>query len=231
MNAQVTLPELQRRMVGVARALHTRAWVANHEGNATALTADGRLLATPGGASLGDVREGDLLLLDRFGRKVSGAGEPFAELPMHLAVFRGRPDVGAVVHAHPPVATAFACAGLPVEARFLPEFIVEIGGIVPLVPFALPGSEALAQGLADFLEPFDAVLLANHGVLAWGPDLATALRRIEHVEAAATILRDARALGGAQPLPDELVLLLEDARTQAGLGPSGRARARARTAG
>lgn len=231
MNAQVTLPELQRRMIAVARALHTRGWAANREGNVTALTADGRVLATPGGASLADVRESDLLSLDRFGRKVSGAGEPFLELPMHLAVFRGRSDVGAVVHAHPPVATAFACAGLPIDARFLPEFVVETGGLVPLVPFALPGSEALSQGLTDFLEPFDAVLLANHGVLAWGSDLATALRRVEHVEAAATILRDARALGGPQALPDEFVHLLGDARTQAGLGPSGRARARARTGG
>jgi len=228
MNAQVTLPELQRRMVAIGRSLHGRAWVAGCEGNATVLTADGRLLATPGGASLGDVREGDLLLLDRFGRKVQGAGEPFAELPMHLAVYRGRADVGAVVHAHPPVASAFAAAGLSVEARFLAEFVVALGGVVPLVPFALPGSEASAQGLADFLEPFDAVLLAGNGVLAWGPDLSTAHRRIERVEAAATILREARALGGPNALPDEVVALLLDARTNAGLGPSGRARARSR---
>lgn len=230
MNAQITLPELQRRMIRVARALHARGWVAHHEGNATALTSDGRILATPASISLGDVREGDLLLLDRFGRKVSGAGDAPVELSAHLAVLKGRLDAGAVVHAHPPAATAFATCGMPVEARFLPEFIVQTGGVVPVVPFALPGSEALAQALVPFLEPFDVVLLAGHGVLAWGPDLETALGRVEHVEAAARILLDSRALGGGQPLPDEMVSLLLDARTQAGLGPSGRARARARKA-
>ena len=227
MNAPVTLPELQREVVRISRALHARGWVANHEGNVTALTADGKVLATPTALSKGDVREVDLLLLDRQGKRLQGARKPFGELPMHLAVYQSRDDVGAVVHAHPPAATAFAVAGRPVEALFLPEFVVSIGGTVPVVPFALPGSESLSQALLPFLAPFDVVLLGSHGVLAWGPDPATALLRVEHVESAARILLDVDRLGGARALPDEVVRLLLDARTKAGLGPSGRARAKA----
>jgi L-fuculose-phosphate aldolase len=221
--ASVSLPELQREMVRVSRLLHDHEWVANHEGNLTALAGDGHVLATPTAMSKGDVREGDLLLVDRSGRKIHGSRRPFSELSMHLAVYKGRPDVGAIVHAHPPASTAFAVAGRPVDAAFLPEFVVSIGGKVPLVPFALPGSETLNNSLVPFLEPFDVVLLQNHGVLAWGPDLSTALLRVEHCESAARILLSAGPLGGPKPLTDEVVRQLLDARTRAGLGPQGRA--------
>lgn len=230
MNALVTLPELEREIIRICRSLHARGWVANHEGNATVLTGDGKVLSTPTAMSKADVRESDLLLLDRFGRKVSGGRKPFGELPMHLAVYQARPDVGAVVHAHPPCATAFAAANRPVDAMFLPEFIVSIGGVVPVVPFAPPGSEALNSALLPFLEPYDVVLLQNHGVLAWGPDLSTALLRIEHTVEAAMVLLNLAPLGGPRPLSDEVVRLLLDSRTKAGLGPAGRARAGASAA-
>ena len=227
MNASVTLPELQREVVRVSHVLHARGWVANHEGNVTALTADGKVLATPTAMSKADVRETDLLVLDRTGRKLQGARSPFGELPMHLAVYGTRADVGAVVHAHPPACTAFASVGRPVEAFFLSEFIVGTGGVVPVVPFALPGSEALCGALQPFLEPYDVVLLGSHGILAWGADPATALKLIEHCEATAQILLAAERLGTANALPDPVGRLLLDARTSAGMGPSGRARARA----
>ncbi len=221
---QTTLPELMREVVRVCRALHARGFVANHEGNVTALTSDGRILATPTSMSKADVRESDLLLLDRHGRRIQGHRKAFSELPMHLAVYRARQDVRAVVHAHPPHATAYAAVGRPIEAPFLPEFVVSIGGVVPLVPFALPGSEALSQNLAPFLEPYDVVLLANHGVLAWGPDLTTALLRVEHCEEAAQVLLLCERLGQARPIPEPLLAQLYEARTRAGLGPAGRAR-------
>ena len=221
---QTTLPELEREVVRVSRAIHGRGWVANHEGNVTALTADGKVLATPTAISKGDVREADLLVLDREGKRITGTRKPFSELSMHLAVYRRRADVRAVVHAHPRAATAFAAAGRPIEARFLPEFLVSIGGVVPVVPFALPGSQALVGALDPFLEEFDVVLLQSHGVLAWGPDLSTALLRLEHCEEAAGVLLAAAALGGPKPIPDEMARLLLDSRTKAGLGPAGRAR-------
>ncbi|NOZ01977.1 MAG: class II aldolase/adducin family protein, partial [Deltaproteobacteria bacterium] len=166
------LPRLRREMLRVCHALHDREYVANHEGNVTALTASNSILATPTSVSKGDVRENDLIELDRHGRRIRGSRRPFSEVAMHLAVYRGRTDVRAVVHAHPPISTAFAAAHRLIEAPFLPEFVVSIGGIVPVVPFALPASEALNKELVPFLEEYDVVLLANHGVLAWGPDLS-----------------------------------------------------------
>lgn len=221
---QTTLPELEREVVRVCRALHSRGFVANHEGNVTALTPDGHILATPTAMSKGDVRESDLLILDRYGRRVRGHRKPFSELPMHLALYRARPDVRAVVHAHPPHATAFAVVGLSIEASFLPEFVVSIGGRVPLVPFALPGSEALNQVLLPFVVEWDVVLLANHGVLAWGPDLTTALLRVEHCEEAAQVSLLASRLGPPKPIPDPLLQQLLETRARAGLGPAGRAK-------
>jgi len=229
MNAEITLPELQREVARISRRIYDRGFAANHEGNVTALTADGHVLSTPTAVSKGDIHEADLLLLDRQGHKVLGSRKPFSELAMHLAVYKGRPDVGAVVHAHPPKATAFAVMGLPIEAFCLPEFVVSIGGMVPVVPFALPGSEALNNALQPFLEGFDVVLLQNHGVLAWGPDVSTAMLRIEHCEEAATILLAARSLGVPASLPPETVQQLLDSRTRAGLGPAGRTRSRVKT--
>lgn len=224
MSSNLTLPGLERDMVRICRTLHQRGFVANHEGNVTALAARNRVLSTPTSMSKGDITERDLLELDRHGRKLRGSGSPFSEIAMHLVVYRGRPDVRAVVHAHPPISTAFAVSGRPVEAQFMPEFVVSIGGTVPLVPFALPGSESLNNALAPFLEEFDVVLLANHGVLAWGPDLSTALLRVEHCEAAAGICLNSQRLGGPTPIPEEQVERLLEARTRAGLGPAGRSK-------
>jgi len=222
MNTSFTLPELEREVVRVCDALHSRGFVADHEGNVTALTSDNSILATPTAVSKGDIREYDLLLLDRLGRKLSGSGKPFSEIAMHLTVYRGRDDVRAVVHAHPPKSTAFALVGRPIEAGFLPEFVVSIGGTVPVVPFALPGSESLNKALAPYLEEFDAVLLENHGLLAWGPDVSTAMLRIEHCEATANIVLTAERLGEPKAIPEELLERLYESRTRAGLGPAGR---------
>ncbi len=228
MNAQVTFPELQRQIVHFSRQLHENGWAAGGQGNVTAMTADGRILATSADVSLGAIKEAELLTLDRFGRKLAGIGNPFVELPMHLAVFKGRLDVRAVVHAHPPASSAFAAANQAIEAFTFPEFIIQTGGSVPVVPFALPGSEALSQGLVPFMERYDVVLLEGHGVLAWGADLQTAMMLVELVEATARTLLDAATLGGVKKLPDPMISLLLEARTNAGLGPAGRARASAK---
>lgn len=222
MSGQTTVPELKREVARIARLLHAKGFVANHEGNVTARLPDGRILATPTAVSKGDVYDKDILLLDRFGRQIQGTRKPFSELKMHLCVYRMREDVMAVVHAHPPTATAFAAVGIPVEAFFLPEFVVSMGGKVPVVPFALPGSEALNHALEPYIEEFDTVLLQNHGVLAWAHDVSTAYLRIEHCEEAAMVLLAARQLGAPREIPPEMVSRLLEARTRAGLGPEGR---------
>src|SRR5262249_56633146 len=120
-----------------ARRVHERGWIANHEGNLTLRRAEGRILATPTATSKAAVTAERLILVDGNGRVVGGRGKPFSELGLHLAVYAARPDVNAVIHAHPPVATGFAVAGVPLAAPVLAEAVVSLGSIVT-VPFAAP---------------------------------------------------------------------------------------------
>ncbi len=216
---------LRREVVRIARLLWERGWVANHDGNVTARLAEGLYVSTPTAISKRLVDHDSLLLMDAEGRKVRGAMRPFSERGLHLTVYRLRPDVGAVLHAHPPHATALAVTASGPLPCFLPEAMVSLGPEVPLVPFAPPGDEA-ERALAPFVEPFDAVLLARHGALAWGDDPEQAFLRMELVEHLARIALLASPHGGVQPLPPEVCTRLLDARAKAGLGPEGRNRPR-----
>lgn len=210
---------LAAELVAASHLLHERGWVANHDGNLSAK--DGaRLLATPTATSKRLVSEASLVPLDAGGQVVAGTGKVFGEIGLHLTVYERRPDVLAVVHAHPPNATAIASSrsGKELLARpFLPEAVVSLGPIIPLVPVAAPGEPARAA-LAPWCETVDAVLLANHGVLAWGGTVEQALLRLELVEHLARIAVAAQPLGGIEPLPTEFIRSLMPARAKAGLG-------------
>ena len=213
---------VRRQVVEVARLLWERGWVANHDGNVTARLGSGLFVSTPTAVSKRKVDVDSLLLVDARGRKVRGALRPFSERGLHLVVYRRRADVGAVVHAHPPHATALAVTGASLPC-FLPESVVSLGPEVPLVPFAPPG-EAAEAALAPFVEPYDVVLLERHGVLAWGDDPEQAFLRLELVEHLARIALLAEPRGGVRPLPEPVVTKLLQARARAGLGPEGRGR-------
>jgi len=205
---------LRTELSAVAKSLHARGFCANHEGNVTARLERGRFLATPGAVSKRLCEPDALVVLDEKGAVASGRGKSFSEAALHLAVYRVRADVGAVVHAHPPYATAFACAGRALDRPILAEAVVSLGAEIPLVPFSAPGEAAVAA-LAPFLERFDAVLLGSHGVLAWGDDLEQASLRLEHVEQVARICQLAEPLGGARALPAEALPALLEARRKA----------------
>ena len=213
-------PSLRARVAATSRELHARGWVANHDGNLT--VRDGaRFLATPTATSKRVIGDRDLLELDPAG-KVVGAGKVFGELGLHLAVYQRRPDVGAVIHAHPPHATAVACARGGVSDHvigrpFIAEAVVSLGPIIPRLPFAPPGEPAVAA-LAPWCEEVDAVLLGGHGVLAWGADLEQAFLRLELVEHLARIALAALPLGGPEALPASAMAPLLAARAKAGLG-------------
>jgi len=214
---------LRGQVVEYARSLHTRGWVANHDGNITArLAAGDRFLATPTATSKAKVTNDSLLIVDQSGAKVSsGGGMGFSELSLHLAVYAARPDVRAVVHAHPPHATGFAVAGRTLDAPFIAEAVVSLGPSIPTVPYAAPGAGA-ASALGPYLAEYDAVLLGNHGVLAWGVDVEQAYLRLELVEHLARIALVAHQLGGVRALPASALPALAEARAKAGLGPRGR---------
>jgi L-fuculose-phosphate aldolase len=214
MNARGVRGEL----IAISQELHRRGWVANHDGNVTARLPGDRFLATPTATSKRRVDDRGLIEVDAAGKVVSGTGKPFGELGQHLAIYQRRDDVGAVVHAHPPYATALAVSGSrALERPFIAEAVVSLGPSVPTVPFALPGAAA-REALLSFADDFDAVLIANHGVFAWGTDLEQAYLRLELVEHLARIATLAQATGGPAYLPDSAIAPLLAARRVAGLG-------------
>ncbi|GAB4534002.1 MAG: hypothetical protein Tsb0020_49700 [Haliangiales bacterium] len=210
--------QLRREMIALAHALHERGWVANHDGNLSARLGPGRYLATPTATSKRAVDDGNLIEVDGDGKRLAGTARSFSEFKLHACVYERRPDVHAVIHAHPPHATAIACSGHnPLAEPFMPEAVVSIGATVPKVPFAPPGPAAIAA-LAVVVERVDAALLASHGVIAWGRDLEQAYLRLELVEHMARVAVLAAPLGGVTPLPKDALPALLQARARAGLG-------------
>ena len=188
-------------IVRVCRRLYERGLVAGPDGNVSARLADDTILVTPAGRSKVDVAAHDLVLVDSRGEVLAGDSRPSSELKMHLRIYERRRDVRAVVHAHPPTATGFAVAGESFVAPVLPEVILQMG-TVPLVPYATPGSDALADLFEPFLERHDAFLMANHGATTVGTTLEQAHQRMESLEHAARILLTARTLGRVNALSD-----------------------------
>jgi L-fuculose-phosphate aldolase len=164
-----------------------------------------------------DVRTDDLVELGLDGRRIRGAHRASTEIAMHLRIYQRRPDVMAVVHAHPPTATGFAVAGESFMTCILPEVIFTIGSI-PLVPYATPGTTGLADSFEPFLGAYDAFLMANHGATTVGPTLTIAHQRMESVEQTARILLTARLLGRVNALSADEVRALAEARARAGIG-------------
>lgn len=210
------MKRLRHEVAEVSQFLHRVGWCANHDGNVTVRDGN-RFIATPTATSKRKVLEKDLIEVDAKGQ-VTGAGKVFGEIGLHLVVYERRPDVGCVVHAHPPNATAIAASrGNPIERPFIAEAVVSLGPLIPKVPYAQPGESAKAA-LAPWCELVDAVILGNHGVIAWGKDCETALLRLELVEHLAKIAVAAHALGGIEPIPDSAMQPLLAARAKAGIG-------------
>jgi L-fuculose-phosphate aldolase len=195
-------------LVEYGRRLHEQGFVAATDGNLSARLAGGEFLATPTGVPKRELSEGLLAHLSAGGEHLSGP-LPSSEWPMHRAIYQVRPDVGAVVHAHPPFATALACAGLSLDAPVLSEVEISLG-TVPLLPFYLPSTAELARSTSAGLGEGRAALLANHGAVTVGPDVRTAYYRMETLEQAARIHLYAKLLGGARALPSPAVEALRD---------------------
>jgi L-fuculose-phosphate aldolase len=202
-------PLLRAQVAQAARRIHAAGWAANHDGNVSARIGRDRFLITPTATSKAEITESMLVVVDGKGELVEGTRKPPGETELHLAAYRARPEVDAVLHAHPPHATAFGVARVPLEPNCLPEAVVSLGQ-VPLAPFAMPKTPLATEAVSRCAAEADAMLLPGNGVLTLGPDVGLAFLRMELVEHLAKILQHARALGGAQPLPpEEMARLLE----------------------
>lgn len=198
---------LRCEMVRVGRMLYEREYVAATDGNISVRLDNGQLLATPSGACKGMLRPDDLVVVDMDG-KLAGRQRSkrcvSSEIGMHLLVYRLRPDVKAIVHAHPPTATGFAAAGMALDEPLIAEVVVTLKSI-PLARYATPGTEDLQEALAPLVPEHDAILMANHGVVAYGSDLMRAYLNMEVVEHFAQIVLVAHKLGPSNPLPPQEV--------------------------
>ncbi|HEU4721585.1 MAG TPA: class II aldolase/adducin family protein [Gemmatimonadaceae bacterium] len=208
---------IAEQIVAVCRRLYDRGLIAGQDGNVSVRLGSGHILVTPAGLSKVDVTAAALVELTPEGRQVTEGLGASSEVGMHLRIYRERPDVRAIVHAHPPVATAFGVVGRDFMDAVLPEVIFHLGR-VPLVPFALPGTPALGDAMAPYLAEHDAFLLASHGATTVGPTLRLAHQRMESLEHAARILCAASQLGAVTPLPPEHVAALQRARAAARAG-------------
>jgi len=207
--------DAQIMLAAACRRLHARGLLAGAEGNLSCRLPNGDLLVTASGVDKGAIDHTHVLrvhadgTLCHEGRGNALPGDPLtrdtarrpsSELGMHLACYAARADVQAIVHAHPPAATGFAVAGIPIPANVLPELLVVLGPVA-LVPYGRPGTPALASAMRPYFAAHDVFLLANHGVTAVGRSIEEALLRMESVEQSARILTVARLLGGARALP------------------------------
>ena len=191
------LPKVRAELVAVSRRLHENGWVANHDGNVSVRLNGGRLLITPTAVSKRDVDDAMLLIVDMDGKVLEGRRKPFSELELHLAMYRARPEAEAVIHAHPPHATAYGLVGLELTPVAMPEIVVSLGSRIPTLPRVMPKEKAGVEAVEKAAREVDAMLLSGNGALTLGVDLSQALLRMELVEHYAKILRRARAGHGA----------------------------------
>lgn len=201
----MTFQQEREAVCRVGRLLYDRGYVAANDGNISVKVAEDRLLITPSGVSKGRMTPEMLLVTDMDGTVIEGDRHPSSEGKMHLEVYRGRPDVNAVVHAHPPVSTAFAVCRRGLETPCLSELVAGLGQVPCTPSFAMLSTEEVPESVRPYLAEHNALLLANHGALAWGGDLWEAFDRLETVEHTAKIVLNAQLLGGGIPLTEEEV--------------------------
>ncbi|HSK62635.1 MAG TPA: class II aldolase/adducin family protein [Pyrinomonadaceae bacterium] len=214
----------RRELITVCHLMYERSYVVSSDGNVSVRLDDGRILATPTMTCKGRMTEDLLALTDLDGRPLNDR-RASSELAMHLLIYRERPEIKAVCHAHPPHGTAFAVAGLAIDQPILSEVILTLG-CVPLASYGTPSTEELTDAMQPLVQYHNALLMANHGAVAYGADLWQAWDRLETLEHTAKIAILSRMLGGSKNLSPEAIEKLINVREAAGyLGESARGQA------
>jgi L-fuculose-phosphate aldolase len=200
-------------IVQYGKVLYERGFIAASDGNISVRLDEHRLLVTPTCLCKGMMSEDDLVIVDLNGRKLEGRREVSSEVAMHLLIYRMRPDISAIVHAHPPTATGFAAAGIALDKPLISEVVLTLGA-VPLAPYGCPGTPELSNSLRPLVPNHDAILMANHGVVTYADDLTRAFMHMETVEHFAKITLVTRTLGRQQVLNADEVAKLDKIRQQ-----------------
>ena len=207
---------LRRALCNVGSLCYQKSYIVGADGNLSARLSDGTILITPAGAMKGFLEPHQLAHIDLSGAVLDSGPRPSSEVGIHLVAYQERPEMKAVVHAHPPHAVAMTIAGIDMQAPFIPEIIVTIGGI-PTAQFGTPGTPELAESIREIVRCSDTVLMSNHGSVTLGTNLMDAFKKLDMVEHTARILYLAHTVGPARPLPPEYVAKLLATREALGI--------------
>ena len=201
---ELTYMELREQICDICHKMWQLGWVAANDGNVSVKLPDGTFLATPTGMSKSFITPEKLVHIDQDGQNLDASAglKPSSEIKMHLRCYKEREDVGAVLHAHPPVATGYAVANKPLDEYSMIETVIALGSI-PVTPYGTPSTYEVPDRIAPYLGEHDALLLQNHGALTVGADLITAYYRMETLELFAKISLNAHLLGGAKEISRE----------------------------
>ena len=217
--------EARRDILEVGRRMYARGFAAANDGNISARVGDDAVWVTPTAVSKGFMTEDMLIKTDLDGNILEGERKPSSEIRMHLRLYKELPEIGGVVHAHPPVSASFAAAGIPLDQALLQESVVLLG-VIPVAPYALPGSDGLADSVVPFCHEYNGLLLEHHGAVAWAGDVIHAYYRLESIEYNATVAMYTRMMDIGRPLKesqiDELLKLRPSWGVTAGGRPKGR---------
>ena len=210
--------EIKKLMCDIGRRVYNKGMVAANDGNFSVKLNDNEFLCTPTGVSKGFMTPEYICKVDAKGNLIQANGnfKPSSEIKMHMRVYEKRPDVGAVVHAHPSYATSFAIAGIPLTQPIMPEAVIALG-CVPIAKYGTPGSYEIPDAVEEYLPYFDQVLLESHGALTWSTDLMAAYMKMESLEFYAELLYKAKMLGGPKEFDKQQIEQLYEIRRKMGL--------------
>lgn len=220
MNLAMNEMKIRQAICEMGQKLYDKGFVAANDGNISAKISPNEIIVTPTGVSKGGMKPGDLVKMTLDGKVLSNKGRPSSEVKMHIEVYKTNPQINGVVHAHPPIATAFAVARLPMEAPILSEAVVNLG-VVPVADYALPGTTEVPESIKPYILDYNAVLLANHGLLTWGNDLTQAFFRMESVEHYGKILLYVNQIGDPKEFNCSQINALLDIRNNIGIKSGG----------
>lgn len=212
----MNVQKLKETIIDIGKRMYAKEWIASNDGNISVKLAEDRVLVTPTRQSKGFMTPDMLTIIDFEGNIIEGTYQPTSESMMHLTIYKSRPDVSAVVHAHPPMSTAFAVAGIPLDRPILPEAILELGK-VPIAPYGTPGTPELSESFSGIIDTHDCFLLKNHGAVSVGEDLMTAYYKMDSLELMAKIVFHATLLGNVDEIPKDKVDILVNRRSVYGI--------------
>ena len=210
--------EIKKQICEIGKRIYNQGMVAANDGNISVKLNDHEFLCTPTGVSKGFMTPEYICKVDAKGNVLQAyeGFKPSSEIKMHMRVYKERPDVNSVVHAHPVYATSFAIAGIPLTEPIMPEAVIALG-CVPIAEYGTPSTEEIPDAVSKYLPYYDAVLLENHGALAFSDSLLNAYHKMESVEFYAQLLYQAKMLGGPKPLSEEQVQRLYEIRRKFGM--------------